>query len=309
MNRRSRSMLVTLLLLASACTGGAGDELDRSAPTSRYPRGGTLRVASEHYSFDPQSSYRRPTGKSCAAAYSGRCSRTTAGRPRKEERSSGPISRPAWAPIAGWPDMDVHLEDRDPLRASLRGAISPLPISPGRLSGRRSRAGHTPSTTTSSMASSVRGRSGRFDLRHHRSYERTLIVHLTRPYGDLPYLFAMPATAPIPEGVADGHHDYMSASSSHPARTCSRGRTTWTFRSLPPNRCPCLDTSPDEAGRPSCGILVGSGHGRDPRRLRRSDRAHSPCRVEGGRTSRHGLPGRAERDRPAARRFRPLDQP
>ena len=50
-------MLVTLLLLASACTGGAGDEVDRSAPTSRYPRGGTLRVASEHYTYDPQISY------------------------------------------------------------------------------------------------------------------------------------------------------------------------------------------------------------------------------------------------------------
>jgi peptide/nickel transport system substrate-binding protein len=39
--------------------------------------------------------------------------------------------------------------------------------------------------------------------------DRTLVVRLTRPEGDLPYLFAMPATAPIPEGAAVGHHkDY-----------------------------------------------------------------------------------------------------
>jgi peptide/nickel transport system substrate-binding protein len=39
--------------------------------------------------------------------------------------------------------------------------------------------------------------------------QQTLVVQLTRPSGDLPFLFAMPATAPLPEGAADGHtEDY-----------------------------------------------------------------------------------------------------
>jgi peptide/nickel transport system substrate-binding protein len=37
--------------------------------------------------------------------------------------------------------------------------------------------------------------------------DKTLEVHLNRPAGDLGYRLAMPATAPIPEGAADGHVD------------------------------------------------------------------------------------------------------
>jgi peptide/nickel transport system substrate-binding protein len=36
----------------------------------------------------------------------------------------------------------------------------------------------------------------------------TLIVRLTEPSGDLPYRFTLAATAPIPEGAAEGHRDY-----------------------------------------------------------------------------------------------------
>ncbi|HSL67640.1 MAG TPA: ABC transporter substrate-binding protein [Actinomycetota bacterium] len=39
--------------------------------------------------------------------------------------------------------------------------------------------------------------------------DKTLVVHLTEVAADLPYRFAMPATAPIPEGAADDHvQDY-----------------------------------------------------------------------------------------------------
>jgi peptide/nickel transport system substrate-binding protein len=39
--------------------------------------------------------------------------------------------------------------------------------------------------------------------------ERTLVVRLTEVAGDLPYRFALPATAPIPEGASEGHdRDY-----------------------------------------------------------------------------------------------------
>ena len=37
--------------------------------------------------------------------------------------------------------------------------------------------------------------------------ERTLVVHLTEPSGDLGHRFSLPATAPIPAGAADGHDD------------------------------------------------------------------------------------------------------
>jgi peptide/nickel transport system substrate-binding protein len=39
--------------------------------------------------------------------------------------------------------------------------------------------------------------------------DRTLVVRLTEVTGDLPYRFALPATAPIPEGASEGHdRDY-----------------------------------------------------------------------------------------------------
>ena len=39
--------------------------------------------------------------------------------------------------------------------------------------------------------------------------DHTLVIRLSEPTGDLPYRFALPATAPIPEGAADGHElDY-----------------------------------------------------------------------------------------------------
>jgi peptide/nickel transport system substrate-binding protein len=37
--------------------------------------------------------------------------------------------------------------------------------------------------------------------------DHTLVVHLTQPAGDLGIRFALPATAPIPEGAAEGHED------------------------------------------------------------------------------------------------------
>ena len=38
--------------------------------------------------------------------------------------------------------------------------------------------------------------------------EHTLVVRLEEPTGDLLHRFALPATAPIPEGAAAGHRDY-----------------------------------------------------------------------------------------------------
>lgn len=56
--------------------------------------------------------------------------------------------------------------------------------------------------------------------------DHTLVVHLTRAAGDLGARFAMPATAPIPPGAADGHDDgygpFLVASGPRPRR--GRGR-------------------------------------------------------------------------------------
>ena len=202
-------MLVTLLLLASACTGGAGDEVDRSAPTSRYPRGGTLRVASEHYTYDPQISYAAGDWEVMRCCLL-RTLFTYNGRPTEE---GGAILRPDLASGMGSLSPDgltwtftlkpgIHyappLEDAIITAADIARALE----REGDLAQGYSFYYAVIDGFEAFEAGAVDSISG-----ITVADERTLIVHLTHPSGDLPYLFAMPATAPIPEGVADGHHD------------------------------------------------------------------------------------------------------
>jgi peptide/nickel transport system substrate-binding protein len=208
-NKRSRSMLITLLLLASACTGGAGDEVDRSAPASRYPRGGTLRVASEHYTYDPQISYAAGDWEVLRCCLL-RTLFTYNGRPTQE---GGAILRPDLASGMGSLSSDgltwtftlkpgIHyappLEDTIVTAADIARALE--------REGDLAQGYHFYYAVIDGFeafeAGAVDSISG-----ITVADERTLIVHLTRPSGDLPYLFAMPATAPIPGGVADGHRD------------------------------------------------------------------------------------------------------
>jgi peptide/nickel transport system substrate-binding protein len=208
-NRRSRSMLMTLLLLASACTGGAGEEVDRSAPASRYLRGGTLRVASEHYTYDPQISYAASDWEVLRCCLL-RMLFTYNGRPTEE---GGAILRPDLAS-----GMGSLSPDGLTWTFTLRPGIHYAPPFEDAI------------VTAADIVRALE-REGDLAQGYHFYYavidgfeafeagevdsisgitvpnDRTLIVRLTRPAGDLPYLFAMPATAPIPEGAADGHDD------------------------------------------------------------------------------------------------------
>ena len=211
MKRRVVVTIAALVLLASACTGGAGETSDRPGRVPKYPEGGTLRVASEHYSYDPQASYAAADWEVLRCCLL-RMLFTYNGRPTEE---GGAILRPDLAtgmgsPSPGWLDVDLQPEDGDPLRASVRGddhhrrrhrpGVSSEPeISSARVSG----VPRTPPTTRSSTGSRA-FEAGTVDSISGItvSDDRTLVVRLTRPAGDLPYLFAMPATAPIPEGAA-----------------------------------------------------------------------------------------------------------
>ena len=59
--------------------------------------------------------------------------------------------------------------------------------------------------------------------------DRTLVVHLVKPSGDLSARFALPATAPIPPGADDGHDDgygpYLVASGPYLVEAYERGRS------------------------------------------------------------------------------------
>jgi peptide/nickel transport system substrate-binding protein len=207
------AIVVAMLLAASACTGGTTAKMDpRRDP--EFTRGGTLRVASEHYSYDPQKTFNFFDWEILRCCLL-RTLFTYSGRPTAE---GGAIPRPDLANGMGsvsadgltWtfklkpgipyapPFQHTEITATDIARA-LERAADP----------KASEGGY------SFYYAPIQG-FDEFQAREVDSIsgigvpdDHTLVVHLNRPAGDLPYLFTMPATAPIPPGAAEGHdQDY-----------------------------------------------------------------------------------------------------
>jgi peptide/nickel transport system substrate-binding protein len=208
-NRRLATSAAAFLLLASACTSGGGYEADRGVKASKYPLGGTLHVASEHYTYDPQVSYAAADWEVMRCCLL-RTLFTYNGHPTEQ---GGATLHPDLAT-----DMGSVSPDGLTWTFELKPGIRYAP----------------PFQDTGISASDIARaleRLGRLQSGYHFYYSvidgfdafeagkvdsisgitvprnRTLIVRLTHPEGDLPYLFSMPATAPIPAGAADGHDD------------------------------------------------------------------------------------------------------
>lgn len=199
------AVMAALLVLSSACTGG-DDEVSTGQP-ARYARGGTLRVASEHYTYDPQRSY--ATGdwevlRCCLVrtlfTYSG-----------KTTEEGGAIPRPDLASGMGEVSAD-GLTWTFTLKPGIRYAppFQNTVITAADVARALEREGEL-AEGYQFYYSVIDGfeafEAGKVDSISGLTVpdQRTLVVHLTRPSGDLPDLFAMPATAPIPEGALDGH--------------------------------------------------------------------------------------------------------
>jgi peptide/nickel transport system substrate-binding protein len=206
-NRSRLAVIAALLFVSTACIGG-GDDQASTRGGRQYPRGGTLHVASEHYTYDPQVSY------STADWEVMRCCllRTLFTYSGETEEDGGAIVRPDLASGIGSVSPDgltwtftlkpgIHyappFEDTDVTATDIVRALERL----GRL-----KAGYH--FYYSVIAGFDEFEAGGVDSISGVTVPepRTLTVHLTRPAGDLPNLFAMPATAPIPEGATDGHH-------------------------------------------------------------------------------------------------------
>jgi peptide/nickel transport system substrate-binding protein len=208
---------VGILLVAAACTSGS-DEADGAAPTqgAPAPRGGTLRLAvpddlvAFQWDIDPQRAYTFP------AAALGRCClfRTLFsydGRPTEE---GGTELHPDLA--EGAPEVSADgLTWTFRLRGGLRFAppFEDTTITSVDLVRALERTARVSSPTVGYgfYYEVIRGfdeyASGEADsiAGLETPDERTLIVRLDEVTGDLAYRFSQPATAPIPDGAADGH--------------------------------------------------------------------------------------------------------
>lgn len=212
---RTAVRTLALLLLAAACTSGG--ERSAGAPGAvSIPRGGTLRVGVSDLGavleMDPQTSYNaEPWGlfRCCLL----RTLYSYNGTPTEQ---GGAVPRPDLA--AGPPEVSADgLTWTFELRDGLRYAppFEDTPITSLDLVRALER---------TALLSSPRVGYGfyYFDIRGFEEYasgaadsivgleapdERTLIVRLDRETGDLAYRFSLPATAPIPEGAAEGHDE------------------------------------------------------------------------------------------------------
>src|SRR5262245_8453240 len=209
MVNRRLATVATFLLLASACTSGGGDEADHHAKASSYPLGGTLHVASEHYTYDPQVSYAAADWEVLRCCllrmlftYNG-----------ETTEDGGAVLHPDLAS-----DMGSISPDGLTWTFTLKPGICYAPpfqdtvIGPADIAAALERMGRLESGY--SFYYSIIDGFDAFEAGNVDSIsgitvpdDRTLVVRLTRPAGDLPYLFAMPASAPIPPGATDGHAD------------------------------------------------------------------------------------------------------
>jgi peptide/nickel transport system substrate-binding protein len=208
-NRRFVIAVTSLVLLASACTGDSGGKAHPRAGASAYPRGGTLRVAAEHYTFDPQVSYAAADWEVL------RCCllRTLFTYNGQTTEEGGSVLRPDLSSNMGSVSPD-GLTWTFTLKRGIRYAppFQDAVITAADIARALERTGNLQSgyhnyysiidgfdTFEAGQVDSISGITVPTD--------RTLIVRLTHPSGDLPYLFAMPATSPIPEGASEGHDE------------------------------------------------------------------------------------------------------
>jgi peptide/nickel transport system substrate-binding protein len=213
--RRWAAPVISILLIA-----GCTSEGDRPEATSRpdtTPRGGTLRVAIPPFTeftvdLDPQSSYfggEWGLFRCCLLrtlySYSGKPTEEGGGEPRPDLAIGPPVVSAdgltwtfrlkqglRYAP----PFEDTPITAPDVVRALERDA--------------RIKAGPDDYSFYFSAISGFDDyEAGEADsiAGLETPDDRTLVVRLERLTGDLAYRFAMPATAPIPPGAADGHDE------------------------------------------------------------------------------------------------------
>jgi peptide/nickel transport system substrate-binding protein len=207
--------LVAMLVAVAACTSGSeGADVAAPSPDAPAPRGGTLRLAvpddlvAFQWDIDPQRGYTFP------AAGLGRCClfRTLYsynGRPTEE---GGTDLHPDLA--EGPPEVSADgLTWTFRLRGGLRFAppyedttITSLDLV--RALERTARV--WPEAGYGFYYSVIRGfgdypEEADSIVGLETPDDRTLVVRLKKITGDLAYRFSQPATAPIPEGAADGH--------------------------------------------------------------------------------------------------------
>ena len=204
-----------MLVLSVACTGDAVDGSGPSAsPTVRPWRGGTLRIADWlHGPFlDPATNW---AGYGTAAELFRCClTRTLISYAGVRAEDGGSEPRPDLA--AAMPDVssdglmwtfrlreglrygpplqNVEIVAQDIVRAIERTASHPKAVYAGFFSMIEGF-----DAVRSGAASTISGLVV--------PDPNTLVVQLVRPAGDLIYRFSLPTTAPLPEGVADGHPD------------------------------------------------------------------------------------------------------
>jgi peptide/nickel transport system substrate-binding protein len=213
--RRRRALVTTLAMLVAACTAG-GDREDRAAgPDAAALQGGTLRVAVADDSadaIDPD-----PENPSYTAWELARCCllRTLYSYNGKRAEEGGTEVRPDLA--ESMPEVSSDgLTWTFRLKRGIRYAppFEDTPIGAKdivRALEREARIGMG-MKGYGFYYSEIRG----FDdypeeadsiVGLETPDDRTLVVRLTEITGDLPYRFALPATAPIPEGASEGHDD------------------------------------------------------------------------------------------------------
>src|SRR5262245_17187146 len=213
---RSRALgAVIVLLLAAACTSAGDTGGSTTGADSSSSSGGTLRVAvpdAEIFDLDPQRAY---DGTSWEVF---RCCllRTLYSYNGTPTAEGGAVPRPDLP--AGPPEVSSDgLTWTFRLKDGLHFA-PPFEDTPIRtldvVRGLERMARYSPDQTYSGYFDVISGfedyASGSADsiIGLETPDDRTLVVRLGEVTGDLAYRFSMPATAPIPEGAADGHDDY-----------------------------------------------------------------------------------------------------
>jgi peptide/nickel transport system substrate-binding protein len=211
---RSVVVAATLVLVAVACEGGGQSEGSSSPSSGELKPGGTLLVGTttEPSNLDPQKEYYEWETFRCCLL------RTLVSYPGRPADEGGNELQPDLA--TALPEVsDDGLVWSFQLKDGLRFAppFQDVPITADevinaleRLADPKASAGGYGfyysviegfDAVTSGEATSISGLSAPDPL--------TLEVRLTHPTGDLPFRFAMAATAPIPDGAADGHEgDY-----------------------------------------------------------------------------------------------------
>ena len=210
--RRWAAPVIAILLIAG-CTS-VGDRPEATPGPDTTPRGGTLRVAVPTFTgtvnLDPQNSYwgaEWELFRCCLLrtlySYNGKPTEEGGGEPRPDLAIGSPVVS---ADGLTWTFR---------LKQGLRYAppFEDTPITAPDVVRALERDARIKADDYSVYYSAIRGfddyAAGDADsiAGLETPDDRTLVVRLERLTGDLAYRFAMPATAPIPEGAADGHDE------------------------------------------------------------------------------------------------------